>query len=493
MTFYAFFLFGVPTLPNCYDMARQYLEPEQKALEINLDSSIYGSFAEIGAGQEVARFFFKVGAAAGTIAKTISAYDKTVSDHVYGPEPSGRYVCESRLYKMLNHEFELMINRLTDERPNCRFFAFADTIETLNYHKTNKGKGWLGLRFQLEPQGEPNDLVLHVELLDNNTSLQQQAIGILGVNMVYAAYRYYQDYRDFLASLVDNIRDRVRIDMVRLEGPKFERLDNRLLALELVRQKITQLSIIDGKGRPVHASELFYKRHLLVVRGSYRPATLVNMDMLQASAQQFKQEADVEPGRAMVLAEIVLNHLHQEQGQIDTEDYLDRMEQLKSFSQMVIISNCEQYTDLVHYLLGYRIARLGLVIGARPLLNLLNQKYQQDKTGRLLSALGELFTGPVRMYVYPAQKEGTGELMQAHNLPLPKGIEHLYQHLFDHRQIVNVEGFNPDILHIYSMEVIRMIQADEPGWEQYVPEKLAAFIRERQLFRLPCEKLSFSY
>ncbi len=166
-------------------MSRQYLEPEQKALEINLDPTVYGSFAEIGAGQEVARFFFKVGAAAGTIAKTISAYDKVVSDHVYGAESGGRYVCESRLYKMLDHEYELMIDRLSSERVNTRFFAFADTVSTINFHRTTKGHGWMGMRFQLEAEGEPNDIVLHVELLDGDASLQQQALGILGVNLIY--------------------------------------------------------------------------------------------------------------------------------------------------------------------------------------------------------------------------------------------------------------------------------------------------------------------
>ena len=470
-----------------------FLGPEQKALEINLDAKIYGSFAEIGAGQEVARYFFTAGAAAGTIAKTISAYDKVVSDHVYGLEASGRYVCESRLYKMLDHEFDLMIDRLSDERPNCCFFSFADTVETLNYHKTNRGSGWLGLRFQLKPQGEANDLVIHVEMLDNNTALQQQAIGILGVNMIYACYRAYEQPKQMLQLLMEQIRDRVRIDMIRLSGPQFSQVDNRLLTLELVRQKMTEVAMFDKRGKPIHPSEFLYKKNVLIVRGSYRPATLVNLDMLQTASQQFKAEPEVQSNRTQVLAEITLSSLCSENGEIEDRDFLDRADLLGHLGQYVVISNSDQYGSLINYLYQYRIARLGLVIGARPLLNLLNSKYYKDKERSLLSSFGELFTHSVRMYVYPAQKEGTGELMRADNLPIPQGLEQLYAHLLNNKQIVDITGFNASILHIYSFEVLRMIRNDETGWEQFLPAKVAQFIREKQLFDLPSQKIEFDY
>lgn len=229
---------------------RQFLETEQKALEINLDPRIYGSFAEIGAGQEVARYFFKVGAAAGTIAKTISAYDKVVSDDIYGREPSGRYVCESRLYKMLDHEYELLLDRLSGQRPDLCLFAFADTITTINYHRTIKGQGWMGMRFQLSPHAEPNEIVLHIELQDGNANLQQQAVGILGVNLLYACYRYHADYKELLASLLDKLEDRIRIDVVRMKGPDFEHIDNRLLLLSLIEQNLTDVAVFDKKGQP---------------------------------------------------------------------------------------------------------------------------------------------------------------------------------------------------------------------------------------------------
>ena len=255
-------------------MARQLLETEQKALEINLNPQIYGTFAEIGAGQEVARYFFQVGAAAGTIAKTMSAYDKVFSDQIYGTESTGRYVCEARLYKMLNHEYDLMDTRLKNERPDASFFVFADTIAAINYSKTIKGDGWLGLRFQLKPDDDPNDIVLHVKMLDNDNQLQQQAIGILGVNLIYACYHYNDDPDTLLRSLQDSLQGRVSIDMVRLTGPDFEDLDNRLLSLKLVQYGLTDVAMFGANGQNVHASEFLYKKHVMVVRGSFPPCDL---------------------------------------------------------------------------------------------------------------------------------------------------------------------------------------------------------------------------
>lgn len=471
----------------------QRLEPEQKALEINLDNTIYGSFAEIGAGQEVARYFFKAGAAAGTIAKTISAYDKIVSDHVYGAEAGGRYVCESRLYKMLDHEYELMIDRLTSERVNTRFFAFADTVSTINFHRTTQGQGWLGLRFQLLADGEPNELILHVELLDNNTALQQEALGILGVNMVYGCFRYGHDYKLLLKSLMDKIQDRVRVDMVRLTGAQFEQLDNRLLALEIVQQGMTEVAMFDKKGRPIHPSEFLYKQNLLVVRGSFRPVTLINMDMMRCATQQFKSDLDSENARTLTITEITLPNLRLETGAVDERDYLDRANLLNYLGHSVMITNCNQYKNLIIYLRNYRLNKLALVIGARPLLELVSEKYYQNKNGMLLSAFAEICTQNVNLYVYPAQKEGSGEVMTAQNIPVPEGMRALYRHILEQRHIIDIQGFDSDILHIYSPEVLRQIQNDEAGWEKSLPQKVAQYIREHFAFGLPCKSINFDY
>ncbi len=471
---------------------RPLLETEQKALEINLDESIYGTFSEIGAGQEVARHFFQVGAAAGTIAKTMSAYDKTYSDKIYGPEASGRYVCESRVYKMLDHEYELMVQRLQNERPGTNFFVFADTVAAVNYQRTIRGNGWLGLRFQLHPEGEPNDLVLHVRMLDNDNQLQQQAIGILGVNLIYACYRYYEDPEVMVQSLMDSLRGRVKIDMISLTGPDFEHVDNRLLSLMLVKHGLTDVAIFGPDGRNVHASEFLYKKHVMVVRGSFRPPTLVNLDMIKTAFQQFRNEPEVDPARSFLLTEITLDNLTAE-GELDHKDFLDRAELLNALGQTVMISNCEEHQRLINYLADFKVQQLGLVLGVQILSDILNDKYYQNMDGRLLAAFGELFTRNVKIYVYPALQEGSAELMDAGNMPVPEGVKFLYRHLLDNRQIVPVENFNPDILHIFSKLVLQMLRQGDPGWESMVPPRVAKLIKEQYLFGYPCERMEFEY
>lgn len=477
-------------------MSRQLLETEQKALEINLDSKIYGAFAEIGAGQEVARYFFQVGAAAGTIAKTMSAYDKIVSDDIYGAEVKGRYVCESRLYKMLDHEYNLISRRLRNDRPYTKLFAFADSIAAINYTRTIKGNGWLGLRFQLDPDSEPNDLILHVKMLDNDNHLQQQAVGILGVNMIYACYRYFENPEELLVSLMDSLRDRIQIDMVRLNGPDFQDLDNRLLCLWLIKHDMTDVVMFNEDKRPIHASEFLYKRSTLVVRGSFRPATLLNLDIIKKSWEQFKTEPKIDPRRCALLTEITLDSLCSAtttEGGIDEKDFLDRSDILCELGHTVVLSNCEQYTKLINYLGDYRIPKIGLVIGVQRLLTLINDKYHQNLDGRLLAAFGEIFSSYSKFYVYPAMQEGSEELMVTENLPVPEEAKFLYQHLLNSKQIVDVENYNADILHISSKEVLFKLQEDEKGWEDYVPVKVASLIKEKCLFGFPSQQIEFEY
>lgn len=473
-------------------MARQVLEPEQKALEINLDGSVYGAFAEIGAGQEVARYFFKVGAAAGTIAKTMSAYDKTVSDSIYGVENTGRYVCEARLYKMLDHEYALMLSRLRDARPDTRLFAFADTVSAINYTRTIKGSGWMGIRFQLEPGGEPNDVVLHVKMQDKNNTLQQQAVGILGVNLIYACYHYYHEPENFIISLMDQLQERVRVDLIRMDGPHFQNTDHRLLSLYLVKNGISDVAMFNEDKLNVHPSEFLYRGEVQVVRGSFRPITHVNLDMIRKSFSQFKREEGVDPRSANLLAEITLDNL-QAEGNMDEKDFLDRTELLCGLGIKVMITNCSDRYKLIRYLSDYKIKKYSLVIGARELLELVNDKYFKHKEGRLLSAFGELFSHNVKLYVYPALQEGSSEMMASQNLPIPEGIKFLYKHLLEREQIVDVEDADAHVLHIFSKEVLQMLQTDEPGWEEMVPTKIAQLIREQNLFNLPSQKMEFKY
>jgi hypothetical protein len=475
-------------------MTRQALETEQKALEINLNDKIYGTFSEIGAGQEVARYFFTVGAAAGTIAKTMSAYDKTYSDKIYGVEASGRYVCESRLYKMLDHEYDLMTTRLANERPDTNFFVFADTIAALNYSRTIKGDGWLGLRFQLSPQGETNDIVLHVKMLDNSTQLQAQAVGILGVNLVYGCYNYHEDVEVLLQSLMDNLHGRVEIDMIRINGPDFKDLDNRWVSLLMVKNKLSKVAMFGPDGRSVHGSEFLYKKHVLVVRGSYRPATLVNNDMIIKSFEQFRNEEEVDPRKSFLLAEITMDNLcNGDITALDEKDFIDRAEVLCAMGQTVVVCNCEQHQKLVQYFSDFKVQTVGLVIGVKELLNVINSKYFDDKKSSLLMEFGELFTKRMRMYVYPSMQEGSEELMTAKNLPIPDGIKFLYKHLLEDGKIIDIENYDPSILHIFSKQVLEMIQANDEVWEKMVPGNVAKLIKEKYLFDYPYETMSFEY
>lgn len=459
------------------------LETEQKALEINLDDQIYGAFAEIGAGQEVARHFFQVGAAAGTIAKTMSAYDKTVSDEIYGAEDkgSGRYVCESRLYKMLDHEYALMENRLRTLRPDQTFFAFADTVAAINFQKTIKGDGWLGLRFQLKAHTAPNDLVLHVRLLDNDNRLQQQAVGILGVNMLYACHRFHEEPEVLIQSLLDNLHGRIAIDMIRLEGPDFQHLDNRLITLWMVKNGLTDVAIFGPNGRSLHAGEFLYKKSILIARGSYRPITLVQQDMTRNAYAQFQAEPDVQPEKSFFLTEISLDNLRAG-GALDERDFMDRAEMLCALQQTVIISNCVQQKKLIAYFSDYKVQRIGLVMGVRKLGNIVRETCEHNPDN-LLGAFGELFLRNVRFYIYPARDQGSQTLITAQNLPVPANIHFLYDYLLENKNIVDIQHFNPDILGIYHKEVLEMIQQGKSGWEEKVPLEVARLVKEKRLFR----------
>lgn len=473
-------------------LGNTWIDSDQKALEINLDKTIYGTFAEIGAGQEVARLFFKVGAAAGTIAKSMSAYDKDFSDAIYGREESGRYVCESRLYKMLDHEYELMVERLQQSRPGTKFFVFADTVAAINYNRTIKGHGWLGLRFQLGPESLPNDLVLHVKMLDNTYQLQQSAIGILGVNILYACYNYHNDIEKLVESLMDQLDGRVVIDLVRLSGPDFSQVDNRIIAMLMVKHNLTEVAMFDTNGNTIHASEFLYKKSLMVVRGSYRPPTLVSEDVFKSAYDQFLKEPDINSERAHLMAEITLDNLMRT-GSLSDSDFLDRSKAINAMGHMVIISNCLNHQRLINYLSDYKITELGLVIGIRELQEIIREKYEQNQDGRLLVAFGELFTRNIKIFAYPAQGNTPGEITTCANLEVPEGIKFLFQHLLDSEQIVDVENANTDLLNIFGWEVQKLIQENKPGWEEQVPKSIVDIIKSENLFNNPTKKLDFGY
>jgi hypothetical protein len=463
-------------------MEYQMVKTEQKALDINLNDPIYGTFAEIGAGQEVARNFFQAGAAAGTIAKTMSAYDKTYSDAIYGLEPSGRYVSESRLYKMLDHEWQLIEERLKDARPDGTFFVFADTVQAINYTRTIKGNGWMGLRFRIKPDGPVNDMVLHVKMLDTNNRLQQEAIGILGVNMIYASFYYNDEPEKMVRSLVDNIKDRVSIDLLRINGEDFNYFDKRLLSLYLVKNKLTSVAMFDINKSSIHASEFLYKESLMVIRGNFRPPTIVTQDVISNSYIQFKEETQLPDEKLNLMMEMTMEYLKGQNKEVDEKDFLERADMLSALGHRVLLSDCVNHEMLINYLSDYKITNLGLVIGARELSNIISEKYHQNQDGRLLVAFGELFSQNIKVYAYPALDEITNEIITAENMEVPQGIKFLYQYLLDSKQVIPVLAFNKDILHIYPSQVLQDIQQNKPGWENHVPRVLVDMIIEKGLF-----------
>lgn len=467
------------------DPSFEKLTTKGKALKLNLNEKIYGTLAEIGAGQEVAMNFFKVGGASGTIAKTMSAYDMTFSDAIYGE--SERYVCQEKLYKMLDKEYSLLSERLHMRSKRTKFFAFANTVESLNYKKTNQGHGWIGLRFQLHPNTEPNDCIIHVVLKDNDALWQQEVLGKVGVNLIYGCY-HISDPEELIESLTDNFNnDRVEIDMFRLKGPDFHHVDNRLMSLHLVKQGLTQATMFNEDGRVQQPSEALYKKNILVLRGRFRPVTYVTVDMFLSSLKYFKNYTQAEKKDIVVLAELTLNDLSSD-GEIDEADFLDRVDLLCSLGQTVLISNYPEHYKLSTYLNQFtRKSQVAFIIGMKNLERLFEESYYENLKGGIMEAFGKLFLGHVKMLVYPSVKENGGGLKTCENFEPAEHLKHLYNHLYQNDCIQDIPKAKVENLSIISDDVLELIRQGDTGWEQYMPHKVADTIKRQCMFDYPCK------
>ena len=461
------------------------LTTKEKALSLNLDDKIYGTIAEIGGGQEVADYFFKAGAASGTIAKTMSAYDMTFSDAIYGK--SLRYVCEDKLMKMLDREYSLLAQRLTNRAKRSHFFAFANTVETLNYKRTNQGHGWIGLRFQKHPNSDPNDCVIHVILKDTDPLWQQQVLGMVGVNLIHACYNYSEP-EEILNSLTDNIhKSRLEIDMFRIEGPDFHHVDNRLMVLKLVKNGLTHAAMFGPKGNVLQPSAALYKKNIFVLRGRFRPVTHVNVDMMITGMRAFRKEADVEIQNVTPIVELTLNDLTME-GEVDEADFLDRVDLLCSLGQNVLISNYQEHYKLAAYLSQFtRHRKLGIVMGYYNLVRIFDESYYENLNGGILESFSRLFGSNVKLYIYPTFKPDTKEIQTTDSFEPEPHLKHLYQYLMDNDKFQDIEGAKTENLHIISDDVLDMIQRGAVGWEKYVPNKVADSIKQNHLFSYPYE------
>ena len=398
---------------NDIDFEKRRPSVESKALRINLNPSIYGTFAEIGGGQEVARHFFRVGAASGTIAKTISAYDKNFSDNIYGEEEDGRYVTEVRLEKMLEYEMNLLENRIKkSEHPEKIFFTYANTVATIDFTKKYKGHGWMGLKFQTKPNEIYSEIILHVRFHQTNAKLQQEDLGIIGVNLIYGSFYKHQNPKNLLKYLYDHVdKDSIEIDTINFKGPLFKNVDNRLISLELVKNNMTKAVMFNPEGNNVLPARNLNKKNILALRGSFRPVTKVNIDMFEKSFKIFMKETDINLNNTQVIFEITLSNL-MESGKIDEKDFMDRAKLLCSMGKTVMISNFKEYYKLVDYFSNYTKRKLGLTMGVSNLVEVFNESYYKDIDGGILEAFSKMFHDNVKVFLYPTIKMFLAEVLE---------------------------------------------------------------------------------
>jgi len=455
---------------------------KEKALRINLNKNIYGTFAEIGAGQETVRHFFRAGGSSGTIAKAMSAYDKDFSDAIYGVEDDGRYVTESRLKKMLSHEIQLVEERLKrDKHPSKMFFSYANTVATIDFAKQYKGHGWVGIKYQLDPEEDYNEIILHIRFKETDSRLQQETLGILGVNLIYGAFYKYNDPKKLLRYLYDHLdQDQLEIDTINFSGPRFKDVDNRLMSLQLVKNGMTDAVMFGPDGNNVLPATILYRKNILTLRGSFRPVTKVNMDMYQKSYEMFLQEKKVDKDNTIVIFEITLSNLRSE-GEIDERDFMDRAELLCSLGQTVMISNFQEYYKVVEYFSEYSKARMGLAMGVSNLIDIFDEKYYRHLSGGILEAFGKLFYRDLKVFLYPMEDED-GNVITSQNLKVHPRMKELYKFFAYNGKVVDITDFDKDHLKIFSREVLKMIHDGQEGWEDMLPEGISELIKQDHLF-----------
>ena len=458
------------------------LSTSQKALAVNLDPKSYGTFAEIGGGQEVARWFFSVGGAAGTVAKTISAYDMAVSDSLYGP--AERYVSRQRLEAMLAHEFRELITGLDAARgEHTTFFAFGDTVATQSFRHPGPGRGWVGIRFQARPREAPSEILVHLHLRDSTAVHQQEALGIFGVNLVHAAFFHRDEATALIAALVEELRrDRVEIDMLKLTGPAFPGVDNRLVSLQLVERGLTDAAMFGAGGDVIQPSEVLHKQPILVERGSFRPATKLTLDLLERARDQFRQEPEVRGQSPVVLAEMTLRNLLAG-GEPDHEDFLARAEVVGALGFDVLISRFQPYYELAEYLAAYTDGLIGLAVGLPSVRQIADDQYYTHLPGGVLESMGRLFKRSVKMYVYPALDPATGRVLSVEQTPVPAPWHHLRDLLLEIKRLEPIRNYNESYLSIHTPDVLARIERGDPSWEGMVPPAVATIIKGKGLFR----------
>ena len=455
-----------------------------KALRINLNEHIYGTFAEIGAGQEVARHFFRSGGASGTIAKTMSAYDKEFSDAIYGVEPDNRYVSESRLKKMLSHEINLLESRMDrSKHPNKMFFTYANTVATIDFAKKYRGHGWMGLKFQTDSSDDYSEILIHVRFNLFEARAQQEALGLMGINLIYGAYYKHDQPRKLLKYLNDHIDPgAIEIDTVNFSGPLFKDVDNRLMSLELVKNGMTEAVMFGPDGNNILPARVLYKKNILAIRGSFRPVTKVNEDMFDKSVEIMSHEEDYNENEHLTLFEITLSNLKTSNGDVNEIDFIHRATLLCSLGMTVMITNFKEYYRLAEYFSNYTQEKIVLTMGVNNLVEIFDEKYYNHLSGGILEAFGKLFYKNLRIFLYPMKNKKTGEIINSNNLHVASRMKNLYKFFKFNNKVIDIFGFDKTLLDIYSIKVLKMIKEDQKGWEKMLPKKVTSLIKEKKLF-----------
>lgn len=461
----------------------EILGTHQKALRVNLDPRRYGTFAEIGAGQEVVRWFFRVGGAAGTVSKSMSAYDMTVSDAIYGK--CDRYVARPRLQSMLDYEFDLNLKRLQESRgDSTSFFAFADTVSARNFQGTNEQHGWMGVKFQAHPGDDASRIIVHVRMLDNENLLQQEALGIVGVNLLYGAFFLSHEPELLLESMLDGLSTaRIEIDMVEFAGIEFRHVDNRLMSLKLVQLGLSKAAMFSAKGEVLQPSEVLHKRPILVERGSFRPVCTVNLDMMRSAMSKLRAESSFDEEPLEIMEITMSNLMDSSPGKsVDHRDFLARADMLAACGKTVLVSDHSEFFRLGAWLSRFTKKRIAIVLGAQSLQQLFDESFYQHLDGGILEGFGRLFKNDLRLYVYPFLDPETGELRDARDISLPASLAHLHRYLLDRGVIEDVADYDPSCLKVFSRQALALLKKGDPSWVPMVPPEVAEVIRRNGHF-----------
>src|SRR5256885_10801013 len=397
----------------------------------------------------------------------MSAYDMTFSDAIYGP--AHRYVSRVRLNTMLDHEYDLLIERLERKLGAERtFFVFADTVAARSFKQHNESHGWLGVRFQKEPRGESSQIIIHIRMLDEANVDQQEALGVIGVNLLYGAFYHSQPER-LISSLQENLAPgKIQVDLIKFSGPAFANIDNRLMSLQLVSQGLTDAVMFTADGEMVQPSEVIYKKAILIERGSFRPVTYATNDMLEGARRQFLKETGTSEKDLVVLMEMTLENLLSE-GQLNHADFLARVDILGALGRTVLISKFGEYYRLAGYLSRYTSRPIGLVMGVPSLLEIFDEKYYLNLEGGILEALGRMFKGGLKLFVYPMIDEASGKIISATQVEVAPNLRSLFRYLIDNRYIEEITDYHPEYLRIYPPDALAKLQSGDGTWERMVP------------------------